>query len=174
MRLSRSLVSIIAHIVAVIWPWSASSITQLSAPSSYKARFLLAGVLCLVLGSSEAIGQSEQWQDHNDAGTEAYRRGNYVEAEKQLVTALTIAEGIGTENPEVATSLSNLALLYDAQGRYDEAEPLYRRALAIQEKTLDPNDPFVAISLTNLGHLYRIQGRYSEAEPLYKRSLAIW
>ncbi len=90
MRFSRSLVSIIAHIVAVIWPWPASSIAQLSAPSSYKARFVLAGVLCLVLGSSEAIGQSEQWQDHFDAGAEAYQRGNYVEAEKQLVTALTM------------------------------------------------------------------------------------
>jgi tetratricopeptide (TPR) repeat protein len=33
----------------------------------------------------------------------------------------------------VAESLNNLAELYRAQGRYTEAEPLYRRALAIQE-----------------------------------------
>ena len=35
---------------------------------------------------------------------------------------------------ETATDLNNLALLYHAQGRYAEAEPLYRRALAIVEQ----------------------------------------
>ena len=40
----------------------------------------------------------------------------------------------GPAHPNVATSLNNLALLYQAQGRYAEAEPLYRRALAIYEE----------------------------------------
>ena len=34
----------------------------------------------------------------------------------------------------VATSLNNLAALYQAPGRYAEAEPLYQRSLAIREK----------------------------------------
>ena len=37
-------------------------------------------------------------------------------------------------------SLNNLALLYPA-GRYAEAEPLYKRALAISEKALGPEHP---------------------------------
>ncbi|MCP4307664.1 MAG: tetratricopeptide repeat protein, partial [bacterium] len=59
------------------------------------------------------------------------------------------------------------------QGRYDEAEPLYRRALAILEKVLGAEHPAVATSLNNLAELYRDQGRYDEAEPLYRRALAI-
>jgi tetratricopeptide (TPR) repeat protein len=33
----------------------------------------------------------------------------------------------------VASTLNNLAALLERQGKYDEAEPLYRRALAIKE-----------------------------------------
>jgi tetratricopeptide (TPR) repeat protein len=41
----------------------------------------------------------------------------------------------------VAQSLNNLAGLYDSQGKYAEAEPLYQRALAISEKALGPDHP---------------------------------
>ena len=69
--------------------------------------------------------------------------------------------------------MNDLAVLYKEQGRYAEAEPLYKRALSICEKALGPDHPFVAQSLNNLAELYAIQGRYAEAEPLFKRSLAI-
>ena len=62
---------------------------------------------------------------------------------------------------------------YQAQGRYADAEPLQKRALAIVKKALGPSHPDVAISLNNLAELYKAQGRYGNAEPLYKRSLAI-
>ena len=41
----------------------------------------------------------------------------------------------------MATSLNNLAGLYHAQGKYGEAEPLYKRSLAIREKILGPEHP---------------------------------
>jgi len=47
------------------------------------------------------------------------------------------------------------------------AEPLYKRALQIQEKTLGPEHPAVAASLNNLAGLYDNQGLYAQAEPLY-------
>ena len=47
----------------------------------------------------------------------------------------------------------------DAQGRYEEAEPLYERALAISETALGPEHPDVATSLNNLAALHRAQGR---------------
>jgi hypothetical protein len=50
--------------------------------------------------------------------------------------------------------LNNLALLYEAQGRHADAEPLYKRALAIEEKALGPDHPHVAVSLNNLAVLY--------------------
>src|SRR5262249_33807144 len=38
--------------------------------------------------------------------------------------------------PDVTTSLNNLARSYHARGRDPEAEPLYKRCLAIREKAL--------------------------------------
>jgi tetratricopeptide (TPR) repeat protein len=57
--------------------------------------------------------------------------------------------------------------------RYADAEPLYRRSLAIQEKALGPNHPDVANSLNNLALLYQTKARYADAESLLNRSLAI-
>ena len=51
----------------------------------------------------------------------------------------------GADHPKVATSLSNLALLYKIQGRYDEAESLYQRSLQIYEQIYGPDHPDVAI-----------------------------
>lgn len=39
------------------------------------------------------------------------------------------------------------------QGKYDEADPLYGRSLALREKALGPNHPMVAQSLTNRARL---------------------
>ena len=38
-------------------------------------------------------------------------------------------------------ALNNLALLYGSQGRDAEAEPLFKRALAIMEKTVGLDSP---------------------------------
>jgi tetratricopeptide (TPR) repeat protein len=54
-----------------------------------------------------------------------------------------------------------------------DAEPLFRRSLAINEKSFGPDHPKVAIALNNLAVLYFRQGKYSEVEPLFKRALAI-
>ncbi|MGI9403975.1 MAG: CHAT domain-containing tetratricopeptide repeat protein, partial [Hyphomicrobium sp.] len=75
--------------------------------------------------------------------------------------------------PDVGASLNNLAELYRQQGRYEEAEPLYKRDLAIIEQALGREHLRVGTSLNNLAMLYHAQGRTGEAEPLFKRSLAI-
>ena len=76
-------------------------------------------------------------------------------------------------HPSVAKSLNNLANLNNIQGRYKEAEPLFRRALPILEKSLGATHPNVGTLVNNLGALYNAQGKYSESEPLLKRALAI-
>ncbi|NCS80046.1 MAG: tetratricopeptide repeat protein [Microcystis aeruginosa K13-07] len=42
-------------------------------------------------------------------------------------------------------SLNNLALLYHSQGRYSEAEPLYREAINIFRERLGENHPHTQI-----------------------------
>lgn len=80
---------------------------------------------------------------------------------------------LGPEHPAVATGLNNLAALYKKQGRHAQAEPLYRRALAIRERAFGSAHPAVAQSLNNLGGLFLAQNRPAEAEPLYRRAAVI-
>ena len=47
----------------------------------------------------------------------------------------------GDNYPNVTENLNNLAKLYQSQGRYAEAEPLYQQALDIAEKVLGENYP---------------------------------
>jgi tetratricopeptide (TPR) repeat protein len=70
--------------------------------------------------------------------------------------------------------MGTLAILSEGKARYADAEWLKRRALAIGEATLRPNDPELATRLNNLAELLRATNRLPEAEPLYRRAIAIW
>ncbi|MBD1852490.1 tetratricopeptide repeat protein [Leptolyngbya sp. FACHB-711] len=110
----------------------------------------------------------------NQAGYYLKQRGQYAEAEPLYQRSLEIREAqLGKDHPDVAESLSNLAVLYKNQGRYSEAEPLLQRSLEICEAQLGKDHPAVAASLNGLAVLYNYQGRYVEAEPLLQRSLEI-
>ena len=80
---------------------------------------------------------------------------------------------LGPEHPDVATTLNNLAGLYESMGDYEKALPLYQRALEISEKVLGPQHPAVATTLNNLAGLYDSMGDYEKALPLYQRALDI-
>ena len=106
--------------------------------------------------------------------TQLYKEGQYAAALSLALRALTIREqALGPTHPDVATSLTNLATLYQTQGQYTEAAPLYQRALAIRERALGLAHPLVATSLHALAEFYRVQGQYAEAAPLHQRALAI-
>ncbi len=57
-------------------------------------------------------------------------------------------------DPDVATMLNILALVYRDQSKFKEASALLNDALAIREKTLGPDHPAVAATLNNLAVLY--------------------
>ena len=69
--------------------------------------------------------------------------------------------------------MAALAALLDGQGKVDEAERLYRQALAVFERAYGPEHYEVAVNLNNLAALAHAQGRSEEAEQLYRRALAI-
>jgi len=70
--------------------------------------------------------------------------------------------------------LNNMALVYLENAKYKEAEPLMRRALEIDEKSLGTEHPKVAIRMNNLALLLKETNRLGEAEPLMRRALAIF
>jgi tetratricopeptide (TPR) repeat protein len=87
---------------------------------------------------------------------------------------LTICEKtLPPDHPSTAATLQNLALLYRYLGRYQEAEPLFQRALAISEKALPPDHPDTGITLENYASLLRELNRPREAQTLEQRAKAI-
>ena len=118
-----------------------------------------------------APNQGAKWESYITAAQQAYRQADCAEAEKQSEAALKEAEAF--DDVRLATNLNNLALLYEAQGRYAEAEPLYQRSLAIRGKAPGPEPPAVATSLENYADLLRKTGRVSEATKMETRAKAI-
>lgn len=116
------------------------------------------GLLTLILLSTSTLAQDADWKALNAQVTELSRAGQHDRAVAVAKQALAVAERGGNQLL-VATSLNSLAVLYHAQGQYADAEPLYKRSLAIKEKALGPDNPFLAPLLGNLAELYRAQGQ---------------
>ncbi len=74
---------------------------------------------------------------------------------------------------EAARLLNQTGYYLNERAQYEEALPLYQRALKIDEQAYGPNHPDVAIDLNNLAELYRDLGQYEEALPLCQRALKI-
>ena len=96
------------------------------------------------------------------------------EAESLYRRALELNEKeLGTEHPNIAVNLNNLAEALRLSGKSEEAEALFRRALRIDESVLGPQNPTVATVLNNLAKVLRDTNRPAEAESLFNRALAI-
>jgi hypothetical protein len=61
---------------------------------------------------------------------------------------------LGPSHPDLADSLSNLAILYNQRGDFERAQPLYERALRIYEAVYGPSSTEVAHTLTDLAVLH--------------------
>ncbi|MBR0907561.1 CHAT domain-containing tetratricopeptide repeat protein [Bradyrhizobium liaoningense] len=103
---------------------------------------------------------------------ELSKAGKYSEA-LPLAEAMVASLEKSDNGRDLAGALNNLGQIHAGQGRDDLAEPLYKRAIALLEKSLGVDTPLVAAELTNLAALYQRQGRFAEAEPLFRRALAV-
>eukprot|EP00435_Cladocopium_sp_Y103_P009812 s4659_g2.t1 len=56
-------------------------------------------------------------------------------------------------------------------GLMKDAEPLFRRALEAQERTLGPEHPNTLVSVNNLASCLQAMGLMKDAEPLFRRAL---
>jgi tetratricopeptide (TPR) repeat protein len=109
-----------------------------------------------------------------DAGLNLMEAGDYAAAEALLRSALANVEHArGSDDANVAVSLSNLAAALKTSGDYPAAESLLRRALGIDQKYLGPDDPRIATVMNNLAAVLKAEGDYVAAEPLYRHVLEI-
>jgi eukaryotic-like serine/threonine-protein kinase len=58
-------------------------------------------------------------------------------------------------------------------GRFNDAEPNFRKALELRQKVLPPNDPEVAAALNHMGVFLRSQRKFYEAERVHREALKI-
>ena len=94
------------------------------------------------------------------------------EAETYFKETIKIRDN-GKDSPELANALNNLARIYKDEGKYTEAEALYKRTLAMREKILGPQDPAIAVVLRNYASVLKELNRLDEAKALNKRARLI-
>src|SRR5271166_606778 len=139
-----------------------------------KSPIALLALFLWILAGRASLADDEDPNALNQQVTQLIAQGKYQEAVPIAERAVEVAKRLhGLEHPDMATSLNNLAELYQVMGEYAKAEPLYQEALRIWQKILGPDHPDTATCLNNLAELYRAMGEYAKAESLLQEALRI-
>lgn len=113
---------------------------------------------------------AEQAAWFNYESGQSWVRGKYEESASLAREVIRIRERVfGTDHWQTADGLRNLAVIYNQQRKYKEAEELYLRALAIRERIPGFENADLEI-LAELARMYRATGRNADAEALDKRA----
>ena len=117
----------------------------------------------------------DKWANEIPPGTRFFILGsilyNIAEPDvtfKMLEKARSIFEKLGNQWA-IAMTLSNLGMIEEQRGNYDEAKRLYNGSLTIKRKLGDQLG--IANTLANLGMIEQNRGNYDEAKRLYNESL---
>ncbi len=129
---------------------------------------ILLFILLFVVVTSDPTKSStlETWQANQQAAAAASKLAHFAEAEQLLVAneklaeTLKRAEGksqeaaslyeqaiamweklLGPDSPDLAPDLNNLGAIYELGREKGKAEPLFLRAIALDEKVLGRGDP---------------------------------
>ncbi len=116
-------------------------------------RWLLVALLSLILAVLSGCTRSRLWDKYSKNGKKAFEPGRYAEAEKLLLSALKEAEGFGPPDPRTATSLNNLGALYEDEGKYTEAEPLFASQANVIK---DPHEALTRAVLDRTGSAWNL------------------
>ncbi|XP_069703847.1 amyloid protein-binding protein 2 [Periplaneta americana] len=96
-------------------------------------------------------------------------------AEDLHMSALKLAMAtFGEKNVQTAKHFGNLGRLYQSMKKFQEAETMHLKAIAIKEELLGAEDYEVGLSIGHLASLYNYHmKKHKKAEQLYLRSIAI-
>ena len=127
--------------------------------------------------SAAAFADEALWKMYVETGAEAYEAGRYATAETMFLAACTEAEGFGANDLRLASTLFQLARVYNREDKDEKVELECRRAIEIWDASSAPASIKVAVDLsellTKLAGELRGREKYAEAEPLYKRAQEI-
>jgi serine/threonine protein kinase/tetratricopeptide (TPR) repeat protein len=97
--------------------------------------------------------------------------GLYDRAVEVLQQSVAIERRRGGAHPDLVGALRDLGRALAEGGRFAEAEPVFREALALAERLYPEDHGEIAIALNNYALVEHDLGRYEEAEPLYRRAV---
>ena len=101
-----------------------------------------------------------------EAAEQAAAAGNYAHAEGLLREAALLQEArLGPLHPDLASTLNNLGIVCEMNGKSDDAEECFRRAVAIATKVLGADHPFVSTSRKNLHDFCEARGKPVDLPP---------
>lgn len=130
-------------------------------------------ILPLLVDDLPSWGQVTLWETYQSAGQQAIQDRRVNDAERLLLAAAKHIEIVNPEDPRLADTLNDLGVLYGMQNRDIEAEPLFQRALVINEKAYGRQHPSIVLTLQNLAVIYASQDKFSEAHVAALESLEI-
>lgn len=131
-------------------------------------------VMTLLISIAPVYANEKLWEELQDHAIDLYQAKKHQEAIDTQSKALEIAkETFGKEDIKVAESMDNLAIYCQAAGDDIAAEDLYKKALAILEKKLPPNDHYLAIFMNYVAGFYRKIGKPEEARVLEEKAKKI-
>jgi tetratricopeptide (TPR) repeat protein len=140
--------------------------------------WLLCGALAIAIGiAAWAIAERQhqtKWLEAYRAASDSFNQYNYTGAEGQLRSILPQAEKWWPNGKQLADTLNLLALVYDAENRPKDAEPLCDRAIAIFEKQSSPTSLDLAKAYANEGNVYMHEGRAAAADHRLTQALEIY
>src|SRR5262245_24700048 len=105
--------------------------------------------LVLVMSAVCGFAQTSSWDDLRSQGTKARKEARYDDAERLLRAAREEARRLESDD-RLLVSLSDLAELFQAQGRYSEAEEPLTRALTLKQKALGFSSPEIVPAMDAL------------------------
>jgi len=103
-----------------------------------------------------------------------YRKGMLDDALETAERNLEVLRDLhGSEHPDVAEALNNVAVIVQEQGDFAAARPLLEESLAMRERLHPPGHDAIAEASINLARLLRDQGDFDGARPLMEQGLEI-
>ena len=142
--------------------------------------FLIAGLVSLATWPGGVLAGGEPVQPATglavvsvDADAFLYPEARAAYHRTVVLQEMALVEKVevfGPHHPDVAARLNDLAGIHHGWGDYGKAEFMYKRALRIAEKTLDPGHPSMIIILRNYSLLLVDAGRAAEASEVNARA----
>jgi tetratricopeptide (TPR) repeat protein len=118
--------------------------------------------------------QTDDWRTRMHEGAAAETIGDYARAVTSYQVAAEAADRFDRGDSRRAVAWNAMATMFDALGRYGEAEAAYRRALKAAAESTGKAGPEYALVLGNLGSWYVETGQRAAGEKLLRESLAIY